>query len=105
LTLQARLTGATPQQLELTGQLMVGDQPAADREVTLGRLGETLPTHRLKMVRTDQNGSFTVLIDLESRPSPGGMKFNSYSRVATAFYAGSDAEWSTTAFATLSSEA
>jgi glutamine synthetase adenylyltransferase len=71
----------------------------------MGRLDETLPTHWLGTALTDEDGLFTFRIDLQVGPRPGSATLGSYWRAATAFFAGSKSEWSTTAFDVLKSDA
>jgi dipeptidyl aminopeptidase/acylaminoacyl peptidase len=81
-------------ELELSGQLTIGGTPKAGRKIALGRLGKTLPTHRLRTIVTGRDGRFRFVAHVAHRRSW---------RVATAFYRGSGSEWSTTAFDGLSS--
>jgi tricorn protease-like protein len=78
--------------LAVTGRLVLGETPAEGRAVIIGRLGKTLPTKRLRTVTTHPDGSFRAVFAIKNRRTW---------RVATAFFAGSASEWSTTAFATV----
>lgn len=79
----------TRSKLLLSGRLTVGGAPTAGRRVAIGRLGRTLPTKRLVTVTTRPNGGFRLGLVVKKA---GNWRF------ATAFYRGSPAEWSTTAF-------
>jgi hypothetical protein len=98
LTLDHHWIGTSSPRLELTGRLTADGEPVARRHIIVGRLGSTLPTERLMTVTTDQEGSFTARLDLAGSPPQGGPAFRGSWRIGTAFYAGSDTEWSTTAF-------
>jgi Tol biopolymer transport system component len=98
LTLEHHWVGTSSPRLKLVGRLTADGEPVAGRQIMVGRLGDTLPTERLRTVTTDHTGSFTVLLDLAGSPPQGSAAFRAYWRDATAFFAGSDTEWSTTAF-------
>jgi WD40-like Beta Propeller Repeat len=83
-------------ELKLSGQLIVGETLIGGRAIKIGRLGRTLPTHRVRTIRTRPDGRFTVKVRVANR-----RKW----RVATAFFGGSRTEWSTTAFESLRSRA
>jgi hypothetical protein len=99
LALDHRWIGSgSARRLEVSGRLTVGGKLAAGRRVILGRLGATLPTHRLVTVTTGKDGSFSVRLDLAGSPRWGTRAFHSFWRVLTGFFPGSPAIWSTTAF-------
>jgi hypothetical protein len=80
--------------IRLVGTLTAGDRPISGAPIVVGRIGSSLPTHRLGRTTTHRDGSFAIDLDIGSRRDW---------RVATAFYPGSQRDWSMTAFDTLRS--
>jgi len=80
------------------GILTVGGLLAAGREVIIGRLAFALQTQRLMTTTADESGGFSVRLELTHDPRWGTSAFHRSWRVITAYFPGSESEWSTTAF-------